>query len=193
MKKNRRILFVIFIVIIVLAICIIINSIYKKNKENKKENLMYDISYNDNIDNNRQLGYLVDGIVYDHSIHVFSNNSEFEVKVSNSPEQVECGGYYLRENGTYTVGLYEKGAKKPIKECKVTIEKIIPKYTIDEDNYKITVDWDTISKIVMQDANDTSKSITYESKGGNTIETPYDLTVIKIFDINGKEFTSVSL
>ena len=181
MKKNRIIIGIFIILIIVVAIFT-----YILNKKNISENEYDDnslmILYNTDPASNVAHGYL-SNTTFNTDLHVFVNDSTLEIRISDPNAIKVSDGYYIEQNGTYTVDLYANG--KNVRTFTVTIEKPAgPQYQINDDG-TITI-INGISKIEVYDI-DFGDVTTYEGATlTETIKLPYEMNEIRIYDIDGK-------
>ena len=179
MKKNRIIIGIFIILIIVVAIFAYIFN--KKNITEYDENSLM-ILYNTDPASNVAHGYL-SNTTFDKELHLFVNDSTLEIRISDSNAVKVADGYYIEQNGTYTVELYANG--KSVKTFTVTIEKPSgPEYKVNDDG-TITI-INGISKIEIYDI-DFGDITTYEGVTlTETIKLPYEMNEIRIYDIDGK-------
>ncbi len=145
------------------------------------------VSYNTDSANNVEHGYLSDGATYTTKLHVFVKDSTLEVRTSN-PNAIKVGdGYYMEENGTYTIELYANGTLS--RTFTITINRPLgPQYQINDD-YTMTI-ISGISKVEVYDA-DYGDLTTYEGASlTGTIKLPYVCNDIWIYDSDGKLYTT---
>lgn len=181
MKKNKKILLIGIIVIVIIFVIILIYNFNKKNISNKNYENLLEISYNTDPASNVPYGYLANE-TYDKKLHVFVNDSTLEIRISN-PNAIKVeDGYYLEENDTYDIELYNKG--KLSRTFSIIIDKPLgPQYQINDD-YTVTI-ISGISKIDVYDM-DTGDSITYEETNlTEKVKLPYEMNEIHIYDLNG--------
>ena len=176
---------IITIIIGIFIILIIVVAIftYILNKKNISENEYDDnslmILYNTDPASNAAHGYL-SNTTFNTDLHVFVNDSTLEIRISDPNAIKVSDGYYIEQNGTYTVELYANG--KLVRTFTVTIAKPLgPQYQINDDGTMTIIGG--ISKVEVEDMDFGDVTVYEGANLTGTIRLPYEMNEIRIYHL----------
>ena len=137
------------------------------------------ISYNTDPASNAAHGYL-SNTTFNTDLHVFVNDSTLEIRISDPNAIKVSDGYYIEQNGTYTVELYANG--KLVRTFTVTIAKPLgPQYQINDDGTMTIIGG--ISKVEVEDMDFGDVTVYEGANLTGTIRLPYEMNEIRIYHL----------